>query len=74
MNEKKEGSTIKKKIIKCFGDMAQDEKIRRITTRTNNGHDFQFTEFSIIEFLGTNSRNLSSGTQPKLTFGKSSSC
>ena len=64
----------KKKIIKCFGDMAQDEKICQITTRTNNGHDFQFTEFSIIEFLGTNSRNLSSGTQPKLTFGKSSSC
>lgn len=54
--------------------MAQDEKIRRITTRTNNGHDFQFTEFSIIEFLGTDSRNLSSGTQPKLIFGKSSSC
>lgn len=51
--------------------MAQDEKIRRITTRTNNGHDFQFTEFSIIEFLGTDT---SSGTQPKLTFGKSSSC
>lgn len=64
----------KKKIIKCFGDMAQDEKIRQITTRTNNGHEFQFAEFSIIEFLGTNSRKLSSGTQPKLTFGKSSSC
>ena len=54
--------------------MAQDEKICQITTRTNNGHDFQFTEFSIIEFLGTDSRNLSSGTQPKFTCGKSSSC
>ena len=50
-----------------------DENMRWITTKTNNRPNFQCTKFSVIELVLTDRRNLS-GTRPKSTCGKSSSC
>ena len=49
----------------------QDENMRWITTKTNNGPNFQYTKFSVIELVLTNRRN-HSGTRPKSACGKSS--
>ena len=50
----------------------QDENMRWITTKTNNGPSFQWTKFSVIEFVLIDRKN-HSGKRPKLSFGKSSS-
>ena len=50
----------------------QDENMRWITTKTNNGPNFQYTKFSVIELVLTDRRN-HSGTRPKSACGKSSS-
>ena len=73
MNENKRIDKPRIKIIKCVGAKAQDEKIRWNTTKTNNGRNFQYTEFSFIDLVFTDRRNLS-GTWPKSTRAKSSSC
>ena len=41
--------------------------------KIDNGHNFQFTKFSFIDFVLTDRRRLS-GKQPKSASGKSSSC
>ena len=41
--------------------------------KIHNGHNFQFTKFSFIDFVLTDRRRLS-GKQPKSASGKSSSC
>ena len=44
-----------------------------IDYKNNNGRKFQFTKFSLIDFVLTDRRNLS-GKRQKLASGKSSSC
>ena len=41
----------------------QDENMHRITAKTNNGPNFQFAKFTIIDLILTDRRNLS-GTRP----------
>ena len=61
------------KIKRCIGAEAQDKKICWNNTKTNEGCNFQYTQFSVIDLVLTDRRNLS-GTQPKSACGKSSSC
>lgn len=46
-------------MVKCVGDMAQDEKMSRNTTKTNSGCNFQNTKFLVIDLVPTDRRNLS---------------
>ena len=39
------------KSTKCGGTKVQDEKLRRIISKTNDGRNFQFTESSVIAFF-----------------------
>ena len=56
--------------MKCVGARTQDEKMRRIITKTNNGRSFQLANLS-FDLVLTDSRNLP-GTRPKSACGKSS--
>ena len=49
---------------------SQDENICWITTKTNNGPNFQFIKLSVIKLVLTDGRNLS-GSRPKSAYGKS---
>ena len=59
--------------IKIARWRTQDENMRWITSKTNNGPNFQYAKLSVIELDLTVRRNLS-GTRPKSACGKSSSC
>ena len=39
------------KSTKCGGTKVQDEKMRRIISKTNDGRNFQFIESSVIVFF-----------------------
>ena len=58
MNENQRIDNPRTKIVKRVGAKAQDEKIRRNTTQTNNGRNFQNAKFSVIDLLLTDGRNL----------------
>ena len=49
---------------------SQDENICWITTKTNNGPNFQYRKLSVIKLVLTDGRNLS-GSRPKSAYGKS---
>ena len=49
------------------------EKYVESWLKNNNGRNFQFTKFSVIDFVLTDRRGLS-GKRPKSASGKSSSC
>ena len=49
---------------------SQDENICWITTKTNNGPNFQYRKLSVIKLVLTDGRNLS-GSRPKSACGKS---
>ena len=51
-------SKAKKKVVKRVADKAQDEKMRRTITETDDGHNFFFTKFSVIDFFLTERRNI----------------
>ena len=72
MNESKGMDNPHLKIVKCGGTKAQDEKNWLNHYKNNNGHNFQATKFSVIDFVLTDRRNLL-GTQPKSACGESSS-
>ena len=59
INENKRIDNPQMKILKCIGTKAQDEKMHRNTTKTNNGRNFQFTKFSVIDLVLADRRNLS---------------
>ena len=48
----------RKKIVKRVRDKAQDEKIRRTITETDNGHNFLFAKFSVVDFFLIVKRNI----------------
>ena len=48
---------------------SQDENICWITTKTNNGPNFQYRKLSVIKLVLTDGRNLS-GSRPKSAYGK----
>ena len=62
-----------KRIARCIGAKAQDGKMRWNNTKTNNGRNFQYAKFSIIDLVLTDRRTLS-GTRPKSACGISTSC
>ena len=47
-----------KKIVKRVRDKAQDEKMRRTITETDNGRNFLFTKFSVVDFFLIVKRNI----------------
>ena len=73
MNENRRIDNPRVIIVKCVGAKAQDEKMRRNTMKTNNGRNFPYTKFSVIDFVLTDRGNLS-GTRPESACSKSSSC
>ena len=48
----------RKKIVKRVRDKAQDEKMRRTITETDNGRNFLFTKFSVVDFFLIVKRNI----------------
>ena len=72
MNENKRIDNPWIRIVKCVGVKAQDENMHLNTTKTNSGHSFQYTKFSVIELVLTKRRNLS-GTCLKIGLWQSSS-
>ena len=51
----------------------RDENMRWITTKRNNGPNFQYAKFTVNELVHTDRRNLS-GIREKSDCGKSSNC
>ena len=47
-----------KKIVKRVRDKAQDEKMRRTITETDDGRKFPFTKFSVVDFFLIVKRNI----------------
>ena len=47
-----------KKIVNRVRDKAQDEKMRRTITETDNGRNFLFTKFSVADFFLIVKRNI----------------
>ena len=70
-NENKRIDNSWMKIVKCIGAKAQYEKMHWNTTKTNNRCNFQYTEFSVIDLVLADRRNLS-GTQPQSACSKPS--
>ena len=62
-----------KRIARCIGAKAQDGKMRWNNTKTNNGRNFQYKKFSIIDLVLADRRTLS-GTRSKSACGISTSC
>ena len=73
INENKRIDNPQRKIVNCVGAKAQEEKMCRNTSKTNNGCNFQYTKFSFIVQVLTDRRNISS-KRPKSACGKSPSC
>ena len=48
----------RKKIVKRVRDKAQDEKMRRTITETDDGRNFLFTKFSVVDFFLIDKRNI----------------
>ena len=48
----------RKKIVKRVRDKAQDEKMRRTITETDDGRNFLFTKFSVVDFFLIVKRNI----------------
>ena len=48
INENKRIDNPQRKIINCVGAKAQEKKMCRNTSKTNNGCNFQYTKFSFI--------------------------
>ena len=48
----------RKKIVKRVRDKAQDEKMRRPITETDDGRNFLFTKFSVVDFFLIVKRNI----------------
>ena len=72
VNENKRIDNPRIKIVKCVGVKAQDGNMLWITTKTNNGPNFQHSKVSVIDLVLTD-RNLS-GKQPKAACNIFSSC
>ena len=50
---------LRKKVVDCVGATRfKMNEMRGIITKPSCGHNFQFTEFSVIDFFRTNRRNL----------------
>ena len=73
MKGKKRIDSPRKKVVKCVGDRAHEEKRVESLKRTNDGRNFQFTKFSVIDF-SLPTAEIYSGTQPNSACGKSSTC
>ena len=49
---------INEKVVKSVGDKAWNERMLLIITKTNAGHKFYCTKFSVIDFFHTDRRSL----------------
>ena len=64
MNENKWLDNLRITIVQCVGANSSDGKMRwLLITKTNNGRKFQFTKFSLIDFVLTDRRSLSDKRQ-----------
>ena len=48
----------RKEVAKCVDDKTQDKKCVESLQKSNNGRIFQFTKFSVLDFVRTEIRNL----------------